>query len=105
MKKVFQLQQENKHPDRVLESLKHEIRKYFKRERKKKLPENALYWDFDCRFGTSAEDANNVTPSELMTALDHAKAEQLQACYIEIIAREVTKSSKQQEEAKEEGTA
>ena len=33
MKKTFQLAQEGKKPDRLLEATKHEIRKYIKRER------------------------------------------------------------------------
>ena len=38
MKKNFPLQAEGKHPDRVLEAVKHEIRKYFKRERNRDVP-------------------------------------------------------------------
>ncbi len=93
MKKIFQLRQTNKHPERVLESIKHEIRKYFKRERKKKLPENALFWDFECRFAQTAENAYKVTASELMKALDNAKAEQWERCYVEIIACAVFKNT------------
>ena len=33
MKKTFQLQVEGKHPERLLEAIKHDIRKYLKRER------------------------------------------------------------------------
>ncbi len=97
MKKVFQLQQENKHPDRVLESIKYEIRRYFKRERKKKLPENAVFWDFECRFGQHADDAHQVTSSELMRALDKAKAERWNACYVEVLACAVFKSENEAE--------
>ena len=42
MKKVFKLQVENRNPERQLEAVKNEIRKYMKRERKKKLPEDAI---------------------------------------------------------------
>ena len=38
MKKTFQLAQEGKKPDRLLEATKHEIRKYIKRERRRALP-------------------------------------------------------------------
>ena len=87
MKKTFHLQQENKNPDRLIESIKHEIRKYLKRERGKKLPEKAVFWDFDCRFGQNSEEAQAVAPSEIITALDKAHAEKWEQCYVEIIAR------------------
>ena len=57
MKKTFQLRPEGKNPERVLEAIKHEIRKYLLRERRKPLPAGADYWDFDCRFGASLETA------------------------------------------------
>ncbi len=87
MKKVFPLQQENKHPDRVIEAIKNEIRKYLKRERKKKLPEDAIFWDFDCRFGQTRDDARSVKSSEVITSLDKAKEANWEACYVEITAR------------------
>ncbi len=87
MKKIFHLQQENKNPDRVLESIKHEIRKYFKRERGKKLPEKAVFWDFDCRFGQNSDEAQGVSASEIITALDKAHADNWETCYVEIIAK------------------
>ena len=48
MKKTFKLNVEGKHPDRVLEAVKHEIRKYVKRQRRVPLPtypfERQRYW-------------------------------------------------------------
>jgi hypothetical protein len=57
MKKTFKLNVEGKHPDRVLEAVKHEIRKYVKRQRRVPLPEGVDFWDFDCRFGTTHDNA------------------------------------------------
>ena len=57
MKKVFQLTSPNKDPERQVDSVIHEIRKYIKRERKKPLPEKIDYWDFDCRIGDDADSA------------------------------------------------
>ena len=45
MKKTFALHAEGQHPDRRLEAIKHEIRKYLRRERGKALPEGADLWD------------------------------------------------------------
>ena len=57
MRKTFQLHVEGKNRDRVLDAVKHEIRKYIKRERRRDLPEGADFWDFDCQFGRTTEDA------------------------------------------------
>lgn len=98
MKKIFHLKAENKHPDRVLESVKYEIRRYLKRERKKHLPDTATFWDFDCMFGQSSDEAKNVSTSELITALDRAKEADWDHCYVEIIAKAVKKKSTPKEE-------
>jgi len=98
LKKVFKLQLENKNPERQLEAVKNEIRKYMKRERKKKLPEDAIYWDFDCRFGQNSESAESLTASEIITALDRANEAAWSECYVEIIA----KASMKKESASDE---
>ncbi|MGB5966600.1 MAG: DUF6172 family protein [Sulfurimonadaceae bacterium] len=87
MKKVFKLQQENKNPDRLLEAIKNEVRKYLKRERNKKLPEDAIFWDFDCRFGQSSDEAEGLSVSEIIAALDKAHEAAWSQCYVEIIAK------------------
>ena len=76
MKKTFQLHVEGKHPDRVLDAIKHEIRKYLKRERRRDLPEGVDYWDFDCKFGLTQETAEVVHLDNVMTCIDNAAKEQ-----------------------------
>ncbi len=98
MKKIFQLKTANKHPDRVLESVKYEIRRYLKRERKKSLPDEATFWDFDCKFGQSSDEAESLSASEIITALDKAKEADWDHCYIEIMAKAVKKKSVPKEE-------
>ena len=102
MKKVFKLQVENKNPERQLESVKNEIRKYLKRERKKKLPENAVFWDFACRFGEESSNAENVTTSELISALDKAYEAKWPSCYVEIMSNASMKRVVTTEETEEE---
>ena len=102
MKKIFKLQQENKNPDRLLEAVKNEIRKYLKRERKKKLPEDAVYWNFDCRFGRSSEDAESLSASEMIAALDRANEATWNECYVEIIAKASMKKETVSDEEEEE---
>ena len=99
MKKIFKLTDPKKHEDRVLEAVKHEIRKYIKRERKKDLPEKAtMYWDFDCKVGTTVEDAKVVMFEELIKALDAVKATGATEMYVEILAKAVPKPLKETEE-------
>ncbi len=98
MKKIFKLQQENKNPDRLLEAVKNEIRKYLKRERNKKLPEDAIYWEFDCRFGRSSEEAEDLSASEIIAALDRANEAAWNECYVEIIAKASMKKETPSEE-------
>jgi len=101
LKKVFKLIVENKKPERQLESVKNEIRKYMKRERKKKLPEETVYWEFNCRFGADAEAAQEVRASELTTKLDLAHSEKWEQCYVEILATAVKTVPKEEEVTEE----
>ena len=102
MKKVFQLRDEKKHEDRVLEAVKNDIRKYVKREKRKDLPDKAtMYWDFDCKIGATAADAQVVKYEELIKALDTVKASGATECYVEILAKVVNKPLKV-DEAEEE---
>ncbi|SFM46065.1 DUF6172 family protein [Variovorax sp. OV329] len=87
MKKTFQLRPEGKHPDRVLDALKHEIRKYIKRERRRDLPEGVDFWDFDCRIGTTTEDALVVHEAELIGRLDAAAKAGAEQAYVEVLAK------------------
>ena len=87
MRKTFQLRPEGKHPDRHLEAVKHEIRKYIQREKRRELPEEMDYWHFDCRFGSDADSAQAIHFAEITPSIDAVvKAEGAQF-YIEILAR------------------
>jgi len=103
MKKIYQLTDEKKHEDRVLEAVKNDIRKYVKREKKKPLSDKAtMYWDFDCKVGATSDDAKVVSYEELIKALDTVKATGVKEAYIEIMAKEVTKPVKIEEEVPQE---
>ena len=75
MRKTFKLQVEGKHPDRVLDAIKHEVRKYVKRQRRVPLPAGVDFWDFDCKFGSAEESAEPVHLAEIITRMDAAAAE------------------------------
>lgn len=87
MKKTFQLHVEGKNPERLLDAIKHEIRQYLKRERRKPLPAQADFWDFDCRFGLSEESAELVHVGAFMDRINEAAAAQAPAFYLELLAK------------------
>jgi len=86
MKKTFQLHIEGKNNDRVLEAIKHELRKYAKRERNKQLPTGSDYWRFDCKFGATAEVAEELRLADMTKHIDALVATGVESFYVEIIA-------------------
>lgn len=87
MRKTYPLSVEGKHPDRVLDAVKHDIRKYLKRERRRALPEGTDFWDFDCKFGLTSESAVPAHLATVIPQLDAAAREGATAVYVEILAR------------------
>lgn len=87
MRKIYQLHVEGKRPDRVLDAVKHDIRKYIKRERRRDIPAGADFWDFDCRFGATQETAAVVHVSAITEAINAVAAEGGKQFYIEILAK------------------
>ena len=98
MKKNFPLQAQGKHPDRVLEAVKHDIRKYFKRERNRDVPKGVDFWDFDCKVGLSAETAEVVRVSAVIEAVDAAAKTGAPSVYVEILSKHGTRVLKAQVE-------
>lgn len=87
MKKTYPLAIEGKHPDRVLDAVKHDIRKYLKRERRRPLPERVDFLDFDCRFGLDADTAQTVHLSALTGLVDAAARDGASQVHVEIVAK------------------
>lgn len=87
MKKTIALTHPKQHPARWVDSIKHDIKKYLKRERRKVLPEGMDYWTFDCRFGASETQAKPLFTSEINQHIDSAVSEGWTECYVEILAR------------------
>ena len=87
MKKTFNLTHPKIKKDRIVEAVRHDIKKYIKRERNKTLPEGVDFWDFDCKFGNTAEDAKEIHLSEINKSIDGAVDQQLDAFYLEILAK------------------
>lgn len=94
MKKTFQLNIEGKNRDRVLEATKHEIRKYVKRQRRVPLPAGVDFWDFDCRFGTTRENATVVHFATITELIDAVAREGGDAFYLELLAKNGHRSAR-----------
>jgi len=71
----------------LIESIKHDIKKYLGRERRKTLPEGTDYWTFDCKFGISQDAAETIFTSEINKKIDEAAEQELTEFYVEILVR------------------
>lgn len=86
MRKTFSLQHPRKAPARVLDSIKHDVRNYVQRERRKPLPEGAARWDFRCKIGTTSATAEEVALKQVSSALDGVANTGVTEIFLEIIA-------------------
>ena len=92
MKKTFELTHPKIKIERMVESVKHEVKKYLKRERNKTLPEGADYWDFDCKIGKSETTADVIHVTAISQQVDTIVAEGLSSFYLEILAKPATRT-------------
>ena len=88
MKKTFTLTHPKIKYDRLIDGVKHDIKKYIKRERNKQLPEEADFWDFDCKFGNTEAEAEVVHLKEINKKIDEAASAAQKSFYIEILVKE-----------------
>ena len=103
MKKTFRLTHPKIKVARLFESVKYDVRRYIKRERKKELPEGADFWDFDCKFGASAENSEVIHVAELDKFIDGAEEQQLKSFYVEILAKPRHRTKKPKQEPESDG--
>jgi hypothetical protein len=87
MKKTYPLIVDGKHPERVLEAVKHDIRKYFKRERGRELPKGVPFWDFDCRVGLNADTAHGLKPGQVVSTVGELAQGGASSVYVEILCK------------------
>ncbi len=87
MKKTITLTHPKIKVPRLVEAAKHDAKKYLKRERNKKLPEGADYWDFDCKYGETAKEAETIHVSAINEHIDQAEQKGLESFYLEILAK------------------
>lgn len=94
MKKTFKLTHPKIKVPRLVEGVKHEIRKYIKRERKRELPKDADFWDFDCKYGDTEAEAKTVHMAELDKYIDDAEKRELESFYIEVLRKKAKRTKK-----------
>jgi len=94
MKKTFPLTHPKIHPERLIDSIRAEVNKYLKRERKKKLPEGIDFWDFDCKVGIRAETAVAVHVTAISKVIGQALEEGGETVYVEVVAKPVKRMKK-----------
>jgi hypothetical protein len=87
MRKTFTVTHPKIKYARRIEAIRHEIKKYIKRERNKTLPEGVDFWDFDCKFGNTEEEAKGIHLAEIGKCIDKAQEQQLESFYVEILAK------------------
>lgn len=89
MKKTYKLEHPKIKVPRVVDSVKHDIKKFLKKERNRPLPSGAKYWGFDCKFGQSEETAVEVHLSTLTKNIDELVENNIMTIYVEIVAKSV----------------
>lgn len=87
MKKVFKLTHPKIKYARLIDAVRSDVKKYIKRERLKELPEGYDQWDFNCKFGPSADEAEVIQLADIGKQINAAEARQLNSFYIEILAK------------------
>ena len=87
MKKIFELTHPKLPLARLVESIKNDIRKYVKRERRRELPEKTDFWGFDCKFGADADSAETIHVDDVAKSIDTAVQDELPSFYLEILAK------------------
>lgn len=101
MKKTFNLTHPKIKYSRLIEAAKGDAKKYLKRERNKDLPEDVDFWDFDCKYGQTAESAETIHVAEINKYIDQAESHGLTSFYLEILAKPGVRAKKEPSEKKE----
>jgi hypothetical protein len=86
MKKSFPLHIQGKADARVVEQVKHDVRKYVQRERRKTLPPEFSLWEFTCKVGPGAASAEDVSLGEIGPAIDTVVRTGAESVYVEVLA-------------------
>jgi hypothetical protein len=103
LKKTFFLKDEKKDLNRILDSIKHNIRKYIKREKRKTLPEGSDFWKINCKFGQNEQNAIDIRFEDIIKTINALPQENWESFYIELTSEASNINYKIKELAKEDG--
>jgi hypothetical protein len=98
MKKTFKIAHPKIKAPRMFEAIKYEVKKYIKRERRKTLPEDVDFWDFDCRYGADEASSETIHLSAINKSISQAESDQLESFYLEILVKPGHRTKKPIEE-------
>lgn len=87
MRKNFILTGGKHKPDRQVELVKSDVNKYLARERRKELPADVDFWDFDCRCGPSEKTAAQIHISAIGKEIDKVFKSNADSVFVEILAK------------------
>jgi len=97
MKKTFKTTHPKIKVPRLFEAIKHEVKKYIQRERRKPLPPGVDFWDFDCRYGVDESSSEVIHLSAINKSISLAEEQQIASFYLEILVKPGYRSKKSQE--------
>lgn len=95
MNKTYKLIEEKRDKDRVVEAIKHEIRKYIKREKNKSLPEGVDFWKLECKISKDSNELAFVEFQNLIKTIDILVSEEAETLNIEILSFEGIRKPKE----------
>ena len=73
---------------------KYEVKKYIRRARRKTLPPDVDFWDFDCRFGDDEASSDVIHLSAINKSISQAESKRLESFYLEILVKPGYRSKK-----------
>lgn len=94
MRKTYALMVKDQNADRLSDRIKHDIRKYFARQRKKALPKGQDHWLFDCKMGPDEATSQSIHPKEINAKINEFRAQELPSFFIEILTRAAQRAPK-----------
>ncbi|MGO3345860.1 MAG: DUF6172 family protein [Marinomonas sp.] len=94
MKKTFALSHPKMSYQRLIETAKHDVKKYIKQERTKVLPEDMDFWGFNCKFGQTADKARTIHEGDINSNISSAQSQHWKSFYLEVIAVPKTRNKR-----------
>ena len=95
MNKTYKLIEEKRDKDRVVEAIKHEVRKYIKREKNKPLPTGVDFWKLECKISRDSNELAFVEFQNLINTIDILVSEEAEVLNIEILSFEGIRKPKE----------